>query len=411
MELNISGAIGPATADYIVRNIDRAQHADLILITLDTPGGLYESTRIIIQKFLSSNVPIVTYVSPQGARAASAGTFILYASTLAAMAPGTQLGAASPVNINDLGFGEDNDTKKDATMNEKIRNDALAALRTLAQLRGRDPVFAEKAVLNAATLTSTEALKDKVINYIAADKQDLLSQLNGKVVMQNDRKIILNTSNPEIEVISPDWRTRFLSMITEPTLAYLLLLLGIYGIFFELVNPGHILPGVIGAISLCIALYALQLLSINYAAFFLIILGVGFIIAEAFIPTYGVLGVGGTVAFVIGSIMLFDANNQIYHITWSVIGAMAVVNIFLFGILLGAVLKARHQSVKHGLAVLVGAKGRALGDIDREGQAIIRGEIWSVHSQEFIAANKPVEVIKASGLVLEIKEDMKRQGE
>ncbi|KTD11714.1 peptidase [Legionella gratiana] len=409
--LNIKGAIGPATADYIVRTIDNAQHADLILITLDTPGGLDEATRTIIQKFLSSKVPIVTYVSPKGARAASAGTYILYASTLAAMAPGTQLGAASPVSLNELGFVDESDAKKQSTRKEKMTNDALATIRTLAQLRGRDPVFAQKAVLNAATLTSTEALKEGVINYIAADEKDLLSQLNGIAVMQNGQKIILNTSNPQIEVINPDWRTRFLSLITVPTLAYLLLLLGIYGIFFELVNPGHVLPGVIGAISLCIALYALQLLPINYAGFFLIILGLFFIIAEAFMPAYGALGSGGTIAFVLGSIMLFDTHNEMYQIAWSVIWAMALVNILLFIVLLGVALKARRQSVKHGLDVLVGAKGRALGDIDQEGQAIIRGEIWSVRSQEFIAANKPIKVIKASGLVLEVEEDLKSQGE
>ncbi|KTD53516.1 peptidase [Legionella santicrucis] len=411
VKLNIKGAIGPATADYIVRNIDNAQHADLILITLDTPGGLDEATRTIIQKFLSSKVPIVTYVSPKGARAASAGTYILYASTLAAMAPGTQLGAASPVSINEIGFVDESDTKKQSTSKEKMTNDALATMRTLAQLRGRDLVFAQKAVLNASTLTSTEALKEGVINYIAADEKDLLSQLNGIAVIQNDQKIILNTNNSIIEVINPDWRTRFLSLITVPTLAYLLLLLGIYGIFFELVNPGHVLPGVIGAISLCLAFYALQLLPINYAGFFLIILGIGFIIAEAFIPAYGSLGGGGTIAFVIGSIMLFDTHSQMYHIAWSVIWIMAVVNILLFIILLGVALKARGQSVKHGLAVLEGAKGRALGDIDREGQAIIRGEIWSVRSQEFIAATKPIKVIKASGLILEVKEDLENQGE
>ncbi|WP_115342535.1 NfeD family protein [Legionella cincinnatiensis] len=411
VELNIKGAIGPATADYIVRNIDKAQQADLILITLDTPGGLDEATRTIIQKFLSSKVPIVTYVSPKGARAASAGTYILYASTLTAMAPGTQLGAASPVSLNEIGFVDESDTKKQSTSKEKMTNDALATMRTLAQLRGRDPVFAQKAVLNASTLTSTEALKEGVINYIATDEKDLLSQLNGIVVMQNDQKITLNTTNPIIKIINPDWRTRFLSLITVPTLAYLLLLLGIYGIFFELVNPGHVLPGVIGAISLCLAFYALQLLPINYAGFFLIILGIGFIIAEAFIPAYGALGGGGTIAFVIGSIMLFDTHTQMYHIAWSVIWIMALVNILLFIVLLGVALKARGQSVKHGLAVLEGAKGRALGDIDREGQAIIRGEIWSVRSQEFIAATKPIKVIKASGLILDVKEDLENQGE
>ncbi|MCE0722117.1 NfeD family protein [Legionella resiliens] len=410
VELKIKGAIGPATADYIIRNIDNAQNADLILITLDTPGGLDESTREIIQKFLSSNVPIVTYVSPNGARAASAGTYLLYASTLAAMAPGTQLGAASPVNIAMTGFADETQTNKQTTMQKKITNDAVATLRALAQLRGRNPDFAQKAVLNAETLTSTEALKQGVINYVARDESDLLSQLNGISVMQNNQKITLNTSNAHIELIEPDWRTRFLSIITNPTVAYLLLLLGIYGIFFELVNPGNILPGVIGAISMCIALYALQLLPISYAGFFLILLGIGFIIAEAFVPAYGSLGIGGTIAFIIGSIMLIDSDNQTYQIAWSAIGAMALVNILFFVIILGMAVKARRQSVKHGLIVLIGAKGRTLGDINLEGQAFIRGEIWSVHSKKFIAASKPIKVIGASGLLLEIEEDLGNQG-
>nr|WP_238585480.1 nodulation protein NfeD [Legionella steigerwaltii] len=410
IELNIKGTIGPATVDYVARNIDKAQHADLILITLDTPGGLDEAMRAIIQKFLSSNVPVVAYVSPYGARAASAGTYLLYASTIAAMAPGTQLGAASPVSLEATGLGNESSNKQ-TTLDKKITNDAVATIRSLAQLRGRNLDFAEKAVLNAETLTATEALKEGVINYIATDEKDLLTQLNGVSVMQNNQKITLNTSNPDIQRVEPDWRTRFLSIITDPTVAYLLLLLGIYGIFFELVNPGHLLPGVIGVISICIALYAFQLLPINYAGFFLIVLGIGFIIAEAFVPAYGTLGGGGTIAFIIGSIMLLDRNNALYHIAWSAIAAMVFVNILLFVIVLGMAIKARRQSVRHGVVVLLGAKGRTLGDINLEGQAMIHGEIWSVRSKKFIAANTSIKVIATSGLVLDIEEDADNRGE
>lgn len=230
-------------------------------------------------------------------------------------------------------------------------------------------------------------------------------------VTANDQKMVLNTDNPQIQSISPDWQAHFLSLITDPTLVYLLLLLGLYGLFFELVNPGHVLPGVLGALFLCMALYAFQLLPINYAGVLLIILGLGFISTEAFIPAYGSLGGAGTIAFVIGSLMLFGTHDRAYHIAWYVIWAMALVNILLFVILLGVVIKTRHQSVKNGLMILEGAKGRSLGDIDREGQAVIRGEIWSVRSQEFIAANKPIYVIKTSGLILEVKEDLNNQGE
>jgi membrane-bound serine protease (ClpP class) len=410
VELNIKGAIGPATADYVVRGIDNSQHADLILVILDTPGGLDQAMRTIIQKFLSSNVPIVTYVSPTGARAASAGTYIVYASTLAVMAPGTQLGAASPINIG-TGFTRDDKSDKQlSTLDKKMMNDAVATLRSLAQLRGRNTVFAQDAVLNASTLTATEALKERVINYIAVDRKELLMQLNGVEVRQNNQTIKLNTSNPEIKIISPDWRTYFLSVITDPTVAYLLLLLGIYGIFFELVNPGYVLPGVVGVISMLMALYAFQLLPVNYVGFALIILGIGFIIAEAFLPSFGVLGVGGTIAFILGSIMLINTQSHAFHIAWSVIWSMAAVNILIFIILLGMALRVRLQGVQNGLDVLLGATGTALGDINLKGQAVICGEIWSVRSQQFIGANKPVKVIRYTGLILDV-EELEHEGE
>ncbi|TAL63128.1 MAG: nodulation protein NfeD [Legionella sp.] len=403
IELSIKGPIGPATADYIIRGIDAAQNAQLILIIMDTPGGLDSSTRLIIQKFLSSAVPVVTYVSPNGARAASAGTYLIYASTLAAMAPGTQLGAASPVSLS-AGFEEEKGKGK-STMDKKVTNDAVATIRTLAQLRGRNVEFAQNAVLNAATLTSSEALKAGVINYIAKDRGDLFAQLNGITVEQNGKKITLDTLNPEIHPINPDWRTRFLSIITDPTVAYLLVLLGIYGIFFELMNPGHVLPGVVGVVAMIIALYALQLLPVNYAGLGLIIAGIIFIIAEGVTPSYGALGVGGTIAFLIGSVMLMDTDFATYQIAWPVIAGMAFTNILVFIVLFGMLMKSRKQKVRHGLDVLVGARGRSLGAIDLQGQAVIRGEIWSVQSQKPIAADKPIWVVATSGLTLEVEED------
>lgn len=402
IELNIKGPIGPATADYIIRGIDKASQADLVIITLDTPGGLDLSTRIITQKLLTTSVPTVSFVSPTGAHAASAGTFILYASTLAAMAPGTQLGAASPVSLTGLGG---NKSETSPTMDKKVTNDALASIRALAQLRARDPVFAEDAVRNAATMTVDEAFKAGVINLIAKDVSDLLMQLNGRVVKQNHRSIILNTANPEVDLIAPDWRTQFLSIITDPTLVYLLLLLGIYGIFFELLNPGYVLPGVIGAMAMIIALYALQLLPINYAGLGLIFLGFIFIIAEGYSPSFGVLGVGGTVSFIIGSIMLMNTEDTAYKIAWSVIWTMAFVNVAIFVVFLGVLMKAKRKAVKNGLDLLVGAQGRALGEINLEGQAVIRGEIWQVKSKYPISADRKIRVLQASGLTLEVEED------
>ncbi|BCA97133.1 membrane protein [Legionella antarctica] len=401
VELSIKGPIGPATADYMDRGITNAQNADLILVILDTPGGLDEAMRIIIQKFLISKVPVVTYVSPNGARAASAGTYLLYASTLAAMAPGTQLGAASPVSIG----GGFKSNEAPTTMEKKVRSDAVATIRSLAQLRGRDPIFAQKAVTDAISITASEALKSGVINYIATDVADLLSQLNNVTVMQNNQKITLNTLNAAIEVVEPDWRTRFLSTITNPTVAYLLLLLGIYGIFFELMNPGVVFPGVVGAVAMIIALYALQLLPINYAGLGLIILGLAFIVAEGFTPSFGALGLGGTVAFILGSILLINTTNEAYQIAWSAIWAMAVANVVFLILLMGMVLKSRNQNVRNGLNMLVGATGRALGDINLQGQAVIRGEIWSVSARTSIAADKNIKVISTSGLVLEVEEE------
>ncbi|WP_238400738.1 NfeD family protein [Legionella bononiensis] len=405
IELNIQGPIGPATVDYIDRGINSGQNADLILVIIDTPGGLDDATRLIIQKFLNSKIPIVTYVSPIGARAASAGTYLLYASTVAAMAPGTQLGAASPISLNS-GISPDSNVNQSTTMNKKMTNDAVATIRALAQLRGKDPDFAQNAVINATTLTAIEAHKSGAINYIATDKYNLLAQLNGITVVQNNHKMTLNTDNPQIERINPDWRTRFLSVITNPTVAYLLILLGIYGIFFELLNPGFVLPGVVGAVSMLLALYALQLLPVNYAGLLLIVLGMAFLIAEAFTPSFGVLGVGGTIAFVLGSIMLMNTDYAAFQIAWSTIWAMAFLNVLIFIVLLGMIIKSRRQKVRNGLIMLVGAKGRALGDINPDGQAVIRGEIWSVRAKAPIAANKNIKVILINGLLLEVVEDL-----
>ncbi|OCH99543.1 NfeD family protein [Legionella jamestowniensis] len=405
VEMEIKGAIGPATADFVNRGITKGQDASFILIIIDTPGGLDKSMRLIVQDILTSKVPVVTYVAPNGARAASAGTFIVYASTVAAMAPGTHLGAASPVTLSGDGFTGKEDKKEQSTaMDKKVTNDAIAYLRAIAQLRGRDSAFAEKAILNAATLTANEALQSGVINLIATNKADLFKQLDGMEVSQAGRKIKLLTKNAEVTKLTPDWRLRFLQVITDPTVAYLLLLLGIYGIFFELVNPGFVVPGVVGAVAILVALYALQLLPINYAGFSLIVLGILFIIAEAFAPSFGALGLGGTAAFVIGSILLIDTEQDSYQIAWSAIWAMAAVNLIVLLSLATMAIKSRRRKPQHGVNILLGAEGRALSNIDPHGQAVIRGEIWAVYAQQPIAANKPIKVVATHGLQLEVEE-------
>ncbi len=404
VELSISGGIGPASADYLVRSIEKAQDAELILIRINTPGGLDKSMRQMVQAILNSKVPIVSYVAPNGARAASAGTFLLYASTIAAMSPSTHLGAASPVSMTG-GMGNKKEPgDKKTSMEKKVTNDAIAYIRSLAQLRGRNVEFAEKAILNAATMTANEALKAGVINIIAKDTSDLLKQLNNMQVKQDGRVITINTDNVNIEKISPDWRMRFLLIITDPTVAYLLLLLGVYGIFFELMNPGFIVPGVIGAVSILVALYALQLLPINYAGLALIILGIAFIVAEAYTPSFGILGIGGTLAFIVGSVLLIDTEHEAYQIAWAAIWGMAAANIVIFITLFSMLLQTRWQSSMHGTATLIGAEGESLQDIDLQGQAKIQGEIWRVESEKPILEGKKIRVTDAKGLTLKVEE-------
>jgi len=405
----LEGAIGPASADFVRRALQRAERdkAQLAVLRIDTPGGLDTSMRQIIKDILASPVPVAAFVSPSGSRAASAGTFILYASHLAAMAPGTNLGAASPVAI---GMPQQKDDKKGGesgadTLMRKATNDAVAYIRGLAQLRGRNADWAERAVREAVSLPADEALKLKVIDLVAEDVPALLKKLDGRTLTAGGSRVTLQTAGAAAVEMELDWRTRILAVITNPTIAYLLILVGIYALIFEFMNPGLVLPGVVGAISLLVALYALHLLPVNYAGLALIVLGIAFMVAEAFLPAFGSLGIGGLIAFVLGSIILIDADVPGLEIPYELIGGAAAASAAFLILVLGMVVRGRRRPVVSGREQMIGAAGEALEDFEGEGWARVRGESWRVRSGVPVRQGQRLRVTAMEGLVLTVEVD------
>ena len=396
-ELTIAGPIGPAGADYIVRGIARAAHegSALVVIKIDTPGGLDTSMREIIRAILASPVPVASHVAPGGARAASAGLYILYASHVAAMAPGTNLGAATPVQVG-IGTGRASD---DTTpMTRKQVNDASAYIRGLAQMRGRNADWAERAVREAASLPAQEALKLQVIDLIAPDIAALADQLDGKSVTVQGLSKVLHTKGAQIVRIVPDWRVRLLAAITDPGVALILMMLGIYGLIFELMNPGTALPGVTGAICLLLAMYALQMLPVNYAGLALILLGIAFMVAEAFLPSFGALGLGGVVAFTAGALILIDTDLPGYGIPIALIVPVALGSAVLLAATAGIALRTRRRAVAGDLIGSVGeVQHSAQGKWIR-----VHGENWQVRSAAPLLAGQRVRVVARDGLVLDV---------
>ena len=413
--LTVQGAISPASADYLLRGLAKAaeDQAHLVVIEMDTPGGLDTSMRDIIKSILASPVPVAAYVSPKGARAASAGTYLLYASHIAAMAPATNLGAATPVELaptgDDKPAASDKPNAKpgaappgDPKMRKAV-HDAAAYIRGLAELRGRNAEWAERAVREAVSLSASEALKLKVIDLVAADLDDLLKQLDGRVIKLDGQTLTLDTARATVERVAPDWRSRLLAVIGDPSIAYILMLLGIYGLIYEFANPGMLFPGVVGGICLLLALFALQVMPISYAGLALMILGIVMMISEAFIPSFGALGIGGLIAFVIGSVMLIDTDLPGYGIPWALIvpvaGASALFSFFVAGM----AIKARRRPVVTGAEELIGAAGEILDDMEHEGWARIHSEQWRVRSSVPLKRGSPIRVRARHDLVLDVE--------
>lgn len=413
--LSIDDAIGPATDDYIERGLESATllHAELVVIRMDTPGGLDSSMRKIIKHITSSAVPVVTYVAPTGARAASAGTFILYASHIAAMAPGTNLGAATPVQIGGLPIPTPEpatDEKKkekppvdlgDAAKRKAV-NDAVAYIRGLAQLRGRNQEWAEKAVREAASLPANDALKANVIELMAGSIAELMQRLDGRKLTIHGHTRTLKTKDAALVYIEADWRTRLLSVLTNPNVAYILMLVGIYGLILEFSNPGALVPGTVGAICLLLALFAFQMLPISYAGMGLILLGIALMVGEAFEPSFGMLGIGGVIAFVFGSIILMDTEAAGFGIELSVILTFALISALIFVVVVGMAIKARRRPVVSGMEELLGAEAVVVDGFEQQGRVALHSETWQATTTTPLHKGERVRVTGMKGLTLEV---------
>lgn len=411
--VELDGAITPATASFVHDAIRRASTAKVALVVLrmDTPGGLDTAMRDIIRDVLASSIPIATFVAPNGARAASAGTYILYASHVAAMSPGTTLGAATPVRIGvappDIsptpqGGSKPPGTAEDALAAKQV-NDAAAYIRSLAQLRHRNGEWAELAVREAASLSASEALQAKVVDIVADDIADLLRQTDGLVVHVGATETRIATAGARVESIEPDWRTHVLSIIANPNVALILMMLGTYGLLFELMYPGTSVPGVIGAICLILAFFGFQYLPVNYAGFALLILGVALIVAEAFLPSFGVIGVGGIVAFVFGGVLLFDRETPGVELSLGLVVGLAVTSAAVLIWLVGMAARARRRPVVSGRDTLIGAEGELIEVNGSQGYAEIQGERWRVASDAPLSPGERIRVVAVDGLTAHVR--------
>ena len=421
VELEVKDGIGVATADYVVSGIEYAQeiNAELIIINMDTPGGLVKPMRDIVQAILGSSVPVATYVTPAGARADSAGTYILLASHVAAMNPTTVMGAATPVSLGggdatpapprpandpDSETGDaDEPPAGGSAMDRKILNDSVSYMRGLAERHGRNADWAEKAVTEAATLTATEALEQNVIDFIAEDRAALLKQLDGHEVEVGGETVALSTAGATVETYEANWRIKLLGAISNPEIVLLLGLIGVYGLMYEGWNPGAIVPGVVGVICLLLAAYALQVLPVNYAGLALIIIGIALMIAEAYAPSFGALGAGGIAAFVFGAVMMFDSGVPGFGISVAFVTGLAIVFAALIIWMVGFILKLRRRGAVSGAESIVGGVGTVMEDFSGEGRVWLEGEAWHARSGTPLVKGQAVIVRDMEGLIIDVE--------
>lgn len=422
--VELQGAIGPASADFVLRALDDAAAAEaaLVVLRLDTPGGLDLAMRDIIRGILASPVPVAGWVAPGGARAASAGTYIMYASHFAAMAQATNIGSSTPVSLGGEGgplplptLPEQPESTDDpapgdtpseplpgTAMERKVLNDAVAYIRGLAELRGRNAQWAEQTVVEAANLPASEALALNVIDLMADDIGSLLEQLNGRTTTIEGRAVTLQLDSPVIVAIEPDWRQQFLAMITDPNVAYILLMIGIYGLILEFYNPGLGLPGITGVICLLLGAFALQMLPINYAGLALIIVGIGLMIVEALSPSFGVFGLGGVAAFVLGSVMLMDTELEAFQISLAIIAAFAAASAGVFFFALGAVITSRRQHVTTGAEAMLGGAAIANEDFTGAGHVRAFSENWRAVADQPVKKGDTLQITGVDGLTLKV---------
>ena len=411
----ITGAIGPSTSKQVSDTLAEARerHAGVVILELNTPGGLSTSMRTIITDILASDIPVIGYVAPPGAHAASAGTYILYATGLAVMAPGTNLGAATPIQIGGipgLPSGEEKPQQGGqkggnghTTLENKMINDAVALIRSLAEMHGRNAEWAEKAVREAATLTATQAKEQNVVELVAADVTDLLTKADGRTVVTHSGTQVLHTANMHVERVEPGFMAQLLGVISNPNIAFILMLLGVYGLVFEFANPGTIGPGVLGAICLVLGLYALNQLPLDYAGLGLLLLGLGLMVTEAITPTFGILGFGGLAAFVVGAAILVDSSQPEFHLSWFVIGSTAVFSAALLVLLLGYVWRSQRSRVVTGREELRDAEARVIDWADGAGAVHVRGERWQARGPANLKAGDKVHIAEIDGLTLVVR--------